>query len=65
MHVTMLLELDAMGTSQGHGLGETQPACETQRQHSKDPLSLPSGPVTRLRAKHFKEALNGLVQEEV
>jgi hypothetical protein len=29
----------------------------------QDPLSLPSGPITRLRAKHFKEALNGLIQE--
>jgi hypothetical protein len=28
-----------------------------------DPLSLPSGPITRLRAKRFKEALNGLIQE--
>jgi hypothetical protein len=26
-------------------------------------LSLPSGPITRLRAKHFKEAINGLIQE--
>jgi hypothetical protein len=29
----------------------------------QDPLSLPSGSITRLRAKHFKEALNGLIQE--
>ena len=29
----------------------------------KDPLSFSSGPITRLRAKRFKEALNGLVQE--
>ena len=35
---------------------------ETQGQRSRDPLSLPSGPITRLRAKRFKEALNGLVQ---
>jgi hypothetical protein len=26
-------------------------------------LSLPSGSITRLRAKHFKEAQNGLIQE--
>ena len=26
-------------------------------------LSLPSGPITRLKAKRFKEALNGLIQE--
>jgi hypothetical protein len=30
---------------------------------AQDPLSLPSGPITRLRAKHFKEALNGLIRE--
>jgi hypothetical protein len=30
---------------------------------TKDPLSLPSGPITRHRAKRFKEALNGLIQE--
>ena len=35
---------------------------ETQGQRSRDPLSLPSGPITRLRAKRFKEALNGLIQ---
>jgi hypothetical protein len=29
----------------------------------QDPLSLHSGPVTRLRAKRFMEALNGLIQE--
>ena len=36
----------------------------TQGQQSFDPLSLPSGPITRLRAKRFKEALNGLIQQE-
>jgi hypothetical protein len=30
---------------------------------AQDPLSLPSCPITRLRAKRFKEALNGLIQE--
>jgi hypothetical protein len=30
---------------------------------AQDPLSLPSGPITRLRAKRFKEALNELIQE--
>jgi hypothetical protein len=30
---------------------------------AQDPLSLPSRPITRLRAKRFKEALNGLIQE--
>lgn len=31
---------------------------------AQDRLSLPSGPITRLRAKRFKEALNGLIQEK-
>jgi hypothetical protein len=30
---------------------------------AQDPLSLPSSPITRLRAKRFKKALNGLIQE--
>ena len=63
-------ENDAMCMGQrrglgGYGLRETQPTCGTQRQDSKDPLSLPSSPVTRLKAKRFKEALNRLIQEEV
>ena len=28
-----------------------------------DPLEVPIGPVTRLRAKKFKEAFNGLLQD--
>ena len=31
-------------------------------QPSKDPLDVPVGPVTRLRAKKFKEAFNGILQ---
>jgi hypothetical protein len=31
-------------------------------QESNDPLEVPVGPVTRLRAKRFKEAFNGLLQ---
>ena len=34
-------------------------------QPSKDPLEVPVSPVTRLRAKKFKEAFNGLLQERV
>ena len=30
---------------------------------SKDPLRIPSGPITRARSKSIKEALNRLVQE--
>jgi len=32
-------------------------------QAPKDPLEVPVGPVTRLRAKRFKEAFNGLFQD--
>jgi len=32
-------------------------------QPSKDPLEVPVGPVTRLRAKKFKETFNGLLQD--
>jgi hypothetical protein len=32
-------------------------------QPSKDPLEVPVDPVTRLRAKKFKEAFNGLLQD--
>jgi hypothetical protein len=32
----------------------------TKRNHANDPLEVPIGPITR--AKKFKEALNGLVQ---
>ena len=31
--------------------------------NSNDPFQIPSGPITRARAKQIKEALNGLVQE--
>ena len=58
-------ENDATVTAQRHGLGEIQPACGIQRQYLKDPLSLPSGLVIRLRAKCYKKALDGLVQQEV
>ena len=30
---------------------------------SREPVRVPVGPVTRARAKRFKEALNGLIQE--
>ena len=36
---------------------------EADHKHEIDSLSLPSGPITRLRAKRFKEALNGLIHE--
>ena len=33
------------------------------RRWSVDPLEVPIEPITRARAKRFKEALNGLIQE--
>jgi len=30
---------------------------------SRDPLHVPVGPITRARAKRFKEALNGMIQD--
>jgi len=32
-------------------------------QAPKDPLEVPVGPITRLRAKRFKESFNGLFQD--
>jgi hypothetical protein len=40
----------------------TYSLCDTI-QPSKDPLEVPVGPVTRFRAKKFKEAFNGLLQD--
>ena len=58
------MEFDAKVAAQQHVQEEehSRGFGETQGQRSRDPLSLPSGPITRLRAKRFKEALNGLVQ---
>ena len=46
---------DERGADHTHGSGD---------KFAQDPLSLSSGPITRLRAKHFKEALIGLIQEK-
>jgi len=50
-----------------HGRGERGAANEGRKtdviQESNDPLEVPVGPVTRLRAKKFKEAFNGLLQD--
>jgi hypothetical protein len=43
--------------------GHANHTCGNGAEFAQDPLSLPSGPITRLRAKRFKEALNGLIQE--
>jgi hypothetical protein len=45
------------------GAGHANHTCGNGAGFAQDPLSLPSGPITRLRAKRFKEALNGLIQE--
>jgi len=34
----------------------------TKRNHTNTPLEVPIGPITRVRAKKLKEALNELVQ---
>ena len=36
---------------------------ENQQAPLKDPLYVPVGPITRVRSKKIKEALNGLIQE--
>ena len=35
---------------------------ENRKASTKDPLQVPVGPITRARAKKFKDALNGLIQ---
>jgi hypothetical protein len=45
------------------GAGHAKHTHGNGAEFAQDPLSLPSGPITRLRAKRFKEALNGLIQE--
>jgi hypothetical protein len=46
-----------------HGAGHANHTRGNGTEFAQNPLSLPSGPITRLRAKRFKEALNGLIQE--
>ena len=50
-----------------HGRGERGTANEGRKtdviQESNDPLEVPVGPVTRFRAKKFKEVFNGLLQD--
>ena len=45
------------------GAGQVNHTLGNGAKYAQDPLSLPSGPITRLRAKRFKKALNGLIQE--
>ena len=41
------------------GAGHADHTSGNGAEFAQDPLSFPSGPITRLRAKRFKEALNG------
>ena len=45
------------------GAGHADHTSGNGTEFAQDPLSFSCGPITRLRAKRFKEALNGLVQE--
>jgi hypothetical protein len=57
-------ELDVVGPDDGNqGAGHSDHTHGNEAEVAQDPLSLPSGPITRLRAVCFKEALNGLIQE--
>jgi hypothetical protein len=58
----ILAVLNAQGDG-NQGAGHADHTHENGAEVAQDPLSLPSGPITRLRAKRFKEALNGLIQE--
>jgi hypothetical protein len=68
MVVCMWLIRDALGENDvvfdgNQGAGYADHTHGNGAEVAQDPLSLPSGPITRLRAKRFKEALNGLIQE--
>jgi hypothetical protein len=61
----LLLNIDsACGVADANqGAGHADHTRANGAKFAQDPLSLPSGPIIRLRAKRFKEALNGLIQE--
>uniref|UniRef100_A0A6N2LM18 Reverse transcriptase domain-containing protein n=1 Tax=Salix viminalis TaxID=40686 RepID=A0A6N2LM18_SALVM len=64
--VTMSLSSCRRGRKEGdanQGAGYVDHTLGNASEFAQDPLSLPSGSITRLRAKRFKEALNGLIQE--
>ena len=46
------------------GAGHVDYTLGNGAEFAQDPLSFPSGPITRLRVKRFKEALLGLIQEK-
>jgi hypothetical protein len=53
----------SMVVDASQGAGHANHTHGNGAEFAQDPLSLPSGPITRLRAKRFKEELNGLIQE--
>lgn len=55
-------ENDAQVHGHSHGAQGAKKLGVKELRTFDDPLSLPSGPITRLRAKNFKEALQGLIQ---
>jgi hypothetical protein len=61
IHIPRIIKLSWSDASQG--AGHANHTHGNGAEFAQDPLSLPSGPITRLRAKRFKEALNGLIQE--
>jgi len=58
VNVLLITKIDA-----NQGAGHADHTHGNWAEVAQDPLSLPSGPITRLRTKRFKEALNGLIQE--
>ena len=48
-----------MHVDANQGAGHVDHTLGNGAEFVQDPLSLPSGPITRLKAKRFKEALNG------
>ena len=50
-----------MHVDANQGAGHVDHTLGNEAEFAQDPLSLPSDPITRLRTKCFKEALNGLV----
>ena len=58
MTESQMIKIDAH-----QGAGHANHTSGNGAEFAQDPLSFSSGPITRLRAKRFKEALNGLVKE--
>jgi hypothetical protein len=59
VHVFIINVRSGFATDANQGAGHANHTCGNGAEFAQDPLSLPSGPITRLRAKRFMEALNG------